>query len=79
LFFGGSVVATQAGITDYSNPQLLGPGFVVTGEGRLGIALNTIHLVGRAWRAHVAAGDSPDDYVVNTGATVGIEANFDLF
>ena len=54
------------------------PGFVVTAEGRVCLVLNTIHLVGRWWRAHVPAGDSPDDYVVNTGTTLGVELNFDF-
>jgi hypothetical protein len=78
LFMGGSVVASQTGITDYLDPGFFGPGFVVTGEARVGVILNTLHIVGRAWRAHIAAGDSKDDYIVNTGATIGIEANLDL-
>lgn len=78
LMVGGAVTATQAGISDYLHPNLLGPGFVVTGEGRVALVANVLHVVGRAWRAHLAAGDSPDDYIVNEGTTLGIEVNLDF-
>ena len=73
------MVASQTGITDYLDPGFFGPGFVVTGEARFGVVLNTLHVVGRAWRAHIGVGNSPDDYIVNTGATIGVEANLDVF
>ncbi len=72
---GGAVTATQTGI---GQNQLLGPGFVVTAEGRVGLILNVLHLVGRAWRAHVAAGDDAGEYVVDEGASLGLEVNFDV-
>ncbi|OGQ24595.1 MAG: hypothetical protein A2138_02655 [Deltaproteobacteria bacterium RBG_16_71_12] len=78
FFFGGAVTASQTGITDYLQPNLLGPGFVVTGEGRVALVANVLHLVGRAWRAHLPAGDSPDDFIVNDGATLGVEVNLDF-
>ncbi len=78
LMFGGAVTATQAGITDYLHPNLLGPGFVITGEGRVALVANVLHIVGRAWRAHLAAGDSPDDYIVSEGTTLGVEVNLDV-
>ena len=78
LMVGGAVTATQAGITDYLHPNLLGPGFVVTGEGRVALVANVLHVVGRVWRAHLAAGDSPDDYIVNEGTTLGVEVNLDF-
>ena len=74
-FFGGSLIATQTNVLDN---RLLGPGFVVTAEGRLGVLFNTLHLVGRTWRAHVPAGDSPGDFVVDSGGTMGLEVNFDF-
>lgn len=78
FFFGGAVTATQTGITDYSQPNLLGPGFVVTAEGRVALVANVLHLVGRTWRSHLPAGDSPDDFIVNEGTTFGIEVNLDV-
>lgn len=78
FFFGGAVTATQTGITDYERPDLLGRGFVVTAEGRVALVANTIHLVGRWWRAHVPAGDSPHEFLVNEGTTMGVELNLDV-
>lgn len=78
LFFGGAVTASQTGITDYAHPNLLGPGFVVTAEGRVAVVANILHLVGRTWRAHIPAGDSPDDFIVSDGTTVGLELNLDF-
>lgn len=78
LFFGGAVTASQTGITDYLQPNLLGPGFVVTAEGRVAVVANLLHLVGRAWRAHIPAGDSPDDFIISDGTTLGLEVNFDF-
>jgi hypothetical protein len=40
-----------------------------------------VHLVGRAWRAHVPAGPggpTAGGYVVDDGATFGVELNFDV-
>jgi hypothetical protein len=79
FFFGGAVTATQTGITDYTRPGFFGRGFVVTAEGRVAVApLNLVHLVGRWWRAHVPAGASPSDYLVNEGSMVGLEVNLDF-
>jgi hypothetical protein len=72
---GAAVTATQIGLGDNA---LFGPGFVVTAEGRAGILFNTLHLVGRAWQAHIAAGDDPGEFVVERGLTAGVEVNFDL-
>jgi hypothetical protein len=76
LMAGGAVTATQTGIGDNG---LLGPGFVVTAEGRVGLLLNVVHVVGRAWQAHLAAGDDPGEFVVERGVSAGVEVNFDLF
>lgn len=77
---GGSVTASQTGISDVNEAALFGPGFIVTGEGRVALApINLVSLVVRAWRAHVPAGDSPDDFLVVNGASAGIELNFDAF
>ncbi len=78
FFLGGAVTASQTGITDYANPHVGGPGFVVTAEGRIALLVNTVHLVGRWWHANVPAGDSPDDYVIDEGSTVGVEMNLDF-
>ncbi len=78
LFFGGSLVASQTGITDYLDPHVGGRGFIITAEGRVALLFNVVHVVGRTWRAHLPAGDSKDDYVVNQGATLGMELNFDF-
>lgn len=75
LIAGGAVTATQTGLGDNS---LFGPGFVVTGEGRVAVVANIIHVVGRMWRAHIAAGDDVGEFVVDEGASVGVEINFDL-
>ena len=72
---GAAVTATQTGLGDH---DLFGPGFVVTAEGRAAILFNTLHLVGRAWQAHIAAGDDPGEFVVERGLTAGVEVNFDL-
>lgn len=72
---GGSLTATQTGLGDNA---LLGPGFVVTAEGRAGVVFNTVHLVGRAWQAHIPAGDDPGEFVVERGVTAGVELNFDV-
>lgn len=76
LMAGGSLTATQTGIGDNA---FFGPGFVVTGEGRVALVANVIHVVGRVWRAHVAAGDDPGEFVVDEGASAGVEVNFDVF
>lgn len=78
FFFGGAITASQTGITDYKDPRFFGRGFVVTAEGRVALAANVVHLVGRWWRAHVPAGDSLDEYLVNEGTTMGVELNLDL-
>lgn len=78
FFFGGAVTASQTGIRDFAHPDFLGPGFVVTAEGRVALVANVLHVVGRWWRAHVPAGDSADDYVVTEGNTVGLELNLDF-
>jgi hypothetical protein len=78
FFFGGALTASQTGITNYADPQFGGPGFVVTAEGRVALAANIVHLVGRWWRAHEPAGDSPDDYVINEGTMLGLEVNLDF-
>ncbi len=72
---GGSVTATQTGIGDNA---FFGPGFVVTGEGRVGLLFNTLHVVGRVWQAHIAAGDDPGEFVVDRGVSAGVEVNFDV-
>jgi hypothetical protein len=74
-FVGAAVTATQIGLGDHA---LFGPGFVATAEGRTAILFNTLHLVGRAWQAHIAAGDDPGEFVVERGLTAGVEVNFDL-
>jgi hypothetical protein len=74
LFAGATVTATQ---TDAARSALFGPGFVVTGEGRVALVLNVLHVVGRVWRAHVPAG-APGDYVVDEGTTLGLELNLDV-
>ncbi|MDP2342887.1 MAG: hypothetical protein Q8O67_18170 [Deltaproteobacteria bacterium] len=73
---GGAVTATQTGMAQNA---LFGPGFVVTAEGRVALLLNTLHVVGRTWRAHIAAGDDPGEFVVDEGASLGLEVNFDVF
>lgn len=78
FFFGGAVTASQTGILDYGHPGFGGRGFVVTAEGRVALAANVVHLVGRWWRAHEAAGDSPDDFVINEGTMLGLEVNLDF-
>lgn len=78
FFFGGALTASQTGITNYAQPNFGGPGFVVTAEGRVALAANIVHLVGRWWRAHEPAGDSPDDYVINEGTALGLELNLDF-
>jgi hypothetical protein len=76
LFFtGATVTATQI---DLARNAVFGPGFVVTAEGRIALVLNTVHLVGRTWRAHVPAGPDAGGYVVDAGTTVGVELNLDL-
>ena len=75
VMVGGAVTATQTGIGDN---DVFGPGFVVTGEGRVALVANLVHVVGRAWRAHVAAGDDPGEYVVDEGMSAGLEINFDF-
>lgn len=72
---GGALTATQTGLGENAP---MGPGFVVTAEGRVALLLNVLHVVGRSWRAHVAAGDDPGEYVVDEGASLGLEVNFDL-
>lgn len=78
FFFGGAVTASQTGITNYAQPSFGGPGFVVTAEGRVALAANIVHLVGRWWRAHEPAGNSPDDFVINEGTALGLEVNLDF-
>lgn len=78
FFFGGAVTASQTGITDYLQPNLLGPGFVVTAEGRVAVVANVLHLVGRAWRAHIPAGDDPGEFIISDGTTLGMELNLDF-
>lgn len=72
---GGAVTATQTGLGDNA---LFGPGFVVTGEGRVALILNVLHIVGRAWRAHIPAGDDVGEFVVDEGVSAGLEVNFDV-
>jgi hypothetical protein len=76
LFFGGAITATQV---DMERQPLFGPGFVVTGEARVAVVLNTLHFVGRFWRAHVPAGPTSEQYVADEGFSFGAEVNFDLF
>ena len=70
--------AAQAGITDWTQPHVFGPGFVVEGEARWAVLFNTVNLVGRAWRAQVPAGSKPDQFLMEQGATFGVELNFDV-
>lgn len=72
---GGAITATQTG---FGENALLGPGFVVTAEGRAAIVFNVLHIVGRAWQAHIPAGDDPGEFVVERGLSAGVEVNFDL-
>ncbi len=76
LMAGGSIIATQTGIGDN---DLFGPGFVVTAEGRVALLLNVVHVVARAWQAHVPGGDDPGEFLIERGMTAGVEVNFDLF
>jgi hypothetical protein len=75
LMAGGAVTATQTGIGDNG---FFGPGFVVTGEARVGLLFNTLHVVGRVWQAHIPAGDDPGEFIVDRGASAGLEVNFDM-
>jgi hypothetical protein len=75
-FVGASVTASQ---TDALHQATFGPGFVVTAEARTALVFNLVHVVGRTWRAHVPAGDDPGEYVVDSGAGMGVEINFDVF
>jgi hypothetical protein len=74
-FVGGSVTASQ---TDVLHRGLFGGGFVLTGELRLALFFNTLHVVGRGWRTHVPAGENLEDYVVEQGVSAGVEVNFDI-
>ena len=75
LMAGAAVTATQIGLGDN---ELVGSGFVATVEGRVGLVLNIVHVVGRAWEAHLAAGDNRGQFVVERGVSGGLEVNFDL-
>ena len=75
MLAGASVTATQTGLGDN---DIFGPGFVVTGEGRVALLFNVLHVVGRAWQAHVPGGDDPGEFLVERGMTAGLEVNFDL-
>ena len=74
LMAGGALTASQTGL---GTNDLMGAGFVVTAEGRVGLMLNTIHLVGRAWRAHQPSG-TPGEFLVEEGISAGVELNFDV-
>jgi hypothetical protein len=47
-------------------------------EGRAGPLFNTVHLVGRAWQAHIPVGENPGEFVVERGVTAGVELTFDV-
>jgi hypothetical protein len=74
-FIGAAVTASQ---TDAMHQPTFGPGFVVTAEARTALLFNLVHVVGRTWRAHVPAGDDAGEFVVDSGAGMGVELNFDL-
>jgi hypothetical protein len=79
LFFGGNVAITKAGIQDYRKPDLLGPGFIMTAEGRVALLLNVFHVVGRYWRLHDEVKRNGDFIAfVDEGVMLGLEVNFDI-
>jgi hypothetical protein len=81
FFLGGHVALTQAGIQNYLDPGIGGPGFMVLAEGRVALIANILHLVGRYWRVHderPREGMEPLPFV-DEGAMGGIEVNFDVF
>lgn len=79
FFFGGNVSLTQAGIHEYLDPHLGGPGFMAVAEGRVALIANVFHVVGRYWRVHAAgASGEPTDVSVDQGALMGLEVNLDV-
>lgn len=76
-FIGGSVSVSQSGITEYTSPGLMGPGFVFVAEGRVAVLLNILHIVARHYRTHVPD-SSGTDFTVETGTLVGLEVNLDV-
>ena len=82
LFFGGGIVASQAGIQEYSAPDFFDAGFVVAADGRVALVGNIFHLVGRYYRVHqpgeLGLTGTNASYEVLEGAMVGLELNLDF-
>ncbi|MCP4504266.1 MAG: hypothetical protein GY822_30475 [Deltaproteobacteria bacterium] len=79
-FFGGNVVVSQSGVSQYSAPGVLGPGFVFLAEGRVAVpfVFNTVHFIGRYYKVHDVDPDSADGFTAIEGALVGMEINLDF-
>ena len=82
LFFGGGIVASQAGIQEYGAPDFFDAGFVVAADGRVALVGNIFHLVGRYYRVHepgdLGLAGTNSGYDVLEGAMVGLELNLDF-
>ena len=79
-FFGGNVVVSQSGVSQYTAPGVLGPGFVFLAEGRVAVpfVFNTVHFIGRFYRVHEPDPSTSRGFTEVAGGLVGMEINLDF-